>query len=76
VLASKRVRAELPRLLWLGHLGIVLFWVSDTSPAQLRTRDLVDKSAPIVDRLVRLTALPGGARVADDLARLIHSIAR
>lgn len=75
VRASKRTRAELPRLLWLGHLGIVLFWVSDASPAQLLTRDLVDKSAPIIDRLVRLTALPGGARVADDIARLVDSVA-
>lgn len=76
VRVSKRLRAELPRLLWLAHLGIVLFWVFDTSPGQRRTRELVDGSAPLVGRLVRLTALPGAARVADDLARLVGSMAR
>lgn len=72
---SKRLRAELPRLLWLAHLGIVLFWASDTTPGQHRTRDLIDRSAPIFGRLVRLTALPGVARVADDIAKLVHSAA-
>lgn len=75
VRTSKRLRAELPRLLWLGHLGIVMFWVSDSSPGQRRTRELVDRSTPIVGRLVRLTALPGVARAADDLASLVRSLA-
>ena len=70
-----RLGAGLPRLLWLGHLAIVMFWVSDTTPGQQRTRDLVDRSTPIVGRLVRLTALPGLARAADDLATLIQSFA-
>jgi len=72
---STRLRAELPRLLWLSHLAIVMFWVSDTTPGQQRTRDLVDKSTPIIGRLVRLTSLPGMARAADDLATLVQSIA-
>ncbi len=72
---SKRLRAELPRLLWLGHLGIALFWAHDTTPGQERTRDLVDRSAPVISRLVRLTALPGVARATDDLARLVRSVA-
>lgn len=76
VRTTKRLRAELPRLLWLGHLGIVLFWANDTSPGQQRTRDLVDRSAPIIGRLVRLTALPGVARAADDLAALVQDSVR
>lgn len=75
VRTSKRLRAELPRLLWLGHLGVVLFWANDATPDQQRTRDLVDRSAPILSRLVRLTALPGVARAADDLAALVRSVA-
>lgn len=72
---STRLRAELPRLLWLGHLAIVLFWISDTTPGQQRTRDLIDTSAAIIGRLVRLSTLPGMARAADDIARLVHSVA-
>jgi AcrR family transcriptional regulator len=74
VRTSTRLRAELPRLLWLGHLAIVMFWVGDTTPGQQRTRDLIDRSTPIIGRLVRLTALPGLARAADDLVSLIQSI--
>jgi AcrR family transcriptional regulator len=49
---------ELPELLWLYHLGIVLFWVHDRSPGSARTRLLVDRTAPMVERLVRLSRLP------------------
>ncbi|GAA0942854.1 TetR/AcrR family transcriptional regulator [Pseudonocardia zijingensis] len=49
---------ELPELLWLQHLGVVLFWVHDTSADAARTRLLVDRTVPIVARLVRLSRLP------------------
>ena len=49
---------ELPELLWLQHLGIVLFWVHDTSADAARTRLLVDRTVPIVARLVRLSRMP------------------
>lgn len=75
VRSSKSLRTELPQLLWLAHLGIVLFWVSDTSPGQRRTRVLVDGSARMIGRLVRLTAVPGVAQAADDLVRLVRSVA-
>ena len=52
------LRAELPELLWLLHMGVVLFWVYDDSPGQRRTRTLVAGVVPIVDRAVRLTRLP------------------
>jgi AcrR family transcriptional regulator len=49
---------ELPELLWLQHLGIVLFWVHDRSDGAARTRMLVDRTVPMVARLVRLSRLP------------------
>lgn len=64
VLAGSRVdpdpelARELPELLWLQHLGIVLFWVHDRSPHAARTRLLVDRTVPMVARLVRLSRLP------------------
>ncbi|GAA5123733.1 TetR/AcrR family transcriptional regulator [Pseudonocardia adelaidensis] len=65
---------ELPELLWLQHLGIVLFWVHDTSADAARTRLLVDRTVPIVARLVRLSRLPVlrplGRQVVD-LVRLL-----
>jgi AcrR family transcriptional regulator len=52
-----QLAAHLPELLWLYHLGIVLYWVHDTSPAQSRTRTLIERTVPMIDRLVRLSRL-------------------
>ncbi|WP_345520872.1 TetR/AcrR family transcriptional regulator [Nocardioides conyzicola] len=68
------LRAELPSLLWLLLMGIVLFWVYDTSPDQARTRLLVRRVAPIVDRLVRLSRMPVVRGVVDDLVGLVKEL--
>jgi hypothetical protein len=51
------LRRELPELLWLGWMGVVLFWVYDSSPDQRRTRRLIDGAVPLIDRLVALSRL-------------------
>lgn len=51
------VRAELPELLWLAHLGVTLFWVHDRSPGQARSRTLVDRAVPLIDRMIALSRL-------------------
>ena len=71
---AKGLREELPELLWLLQMGIVLFWVHDTSDGQQRTRDLVDQAVPIIDRMLRLTRLPGVRGVVDDIVGRIHMI--
>ncbi|MFE3260245.1 TetR/AcrR family transcriptional regulator [Nocardia sp. NPDC059229] len=57
VKGDKRLMAELPNLLWLAHMGIVLFWVHDRSPDQERTRLLIRRAAPLVERIVALSRL-------------------
>jgi AcrR family transcriptional regulator len=49
---------ELPRLLWLYHMGITLFWIHDDSPGQKRTRRLMEQSVEIVVKLIQLASLP------------------
>jgi AcrR family transcriptional regulator len=51
------LREDLPELLWLLHMGVTLFWVHDRSAGQARTRLLVDRAVPLVDRLVGLSRL-------------------
>jgi hypothetical protein len=51
------VRAQLPELLWLYSLGIILYWVHDTSPGCARTRRLIDRTAALAGRLVSLSRL-------------------
>lgn len=52
------VRARLPELLWLYSLGIVLYWVHDTSPGCAKTYRLIDVTAPLAERVVRLAWFP------------------
>ena len=63
-----------PELLWLYSMGIVLYWVHDTSPGCEKTYRLIDSTAPLAERLIRLARVPGlGSltrrllRVADDV---------
>jgi AcrR family transcriptional regulator len=51
------LRTDLPELLWLAHLGVTLYWVHDRSPDQAKTRLLVDRAVPLIDRLVGLSRL-------------------
>lgn len=57
--SSAKVDAEilesLPDLLWMHHLGVVLFWVYDKSPNARRTRDLIDRTTPMVARVISLS---------------------
>jgi hypothetical protein len=52
------LRGRLPELLWLYSMGIVLYWVHDTSPGCAKTYRLIDLTAPLAERLVRLARLP------------------
>lgn len=71
---SPALREELPDLLWLMHMGVVLFWVHDTSEGQQRTRALVAGVVPIVDRAVRLTRLPLVRGLVDDGLGLVRAL--
>jgi AcrR family transcriptional regulator len=68
------LREELPDLLWLLHMGVVLFWVYDDSPGQRRTRTLVAGLVPIVDRSIRLTRLPLVRGLVDDGMGLVRAL--
>jgi len=54
----KDLQGELPYLLWLFHMGIILFWIHDSSPKRRRTYRLIDHSVDLVDRLISLASNP------------------
>jgi AcrR family transcriptional regulator len=66
-----RVRAVLPELLWLCHLGVTLFWVADGSPDQERTRRLVDVTVPLIAPMLRVARLPWGGAVVEQVRRAL-----
>jgi AcrR family transcriptional regulator len=70
------LRKELPELLWLGWMGVVLFWVYDKSPDQRRTRRLIDGAVPLVDRLVALSRLRVLRPVLRQILALLDTIRR
>jgi hypothetical protein len=71
---DEELRAELPELLWLLSMGVVLFWVHDSSPGCVRTHRLIDRMVPLVDRLVGLSHVPGIRGVAREVIDLVHEL--
>ena len=70
----KRIRPELPELLWLYFMGIVLFWVHDPTPDVSATRRVLHRTAPLVVRCIGLTRLPVMRSLIDDVIALIQDI--
>lgn len=50
--------AHLPDALWLFQMGVIYFWVIDTSPKQKQTQRLLDHATALVALLIRLASTP------------------
>ena len=54
----KDLQAELPYLLWVYHMGVILFWIHDSSVGRARTYRLIDLTVEIVVKLIGLASNP------------------
>jgi AcrR family transcriptional regulator len=63
--------SALPELLWLYHLGIVLFWVHDRSEGTARTVELIERTTPVVARLIKISRLPVMRPLAREVVDLV-----
>lgn len=54
----KDLQAELPNLLWLYLMGVILFWLHDSSPGRVRTYRLVEHTADLIARAINLASVP------------------
>jgi AcrR family transcriptional regulator len=54
----KDLMVELPYMLWLYHMGIILFWIHDSSPRRVRTHRLLDRSVDVLAKLIALASNP------------------
>ncbi|HEV2781825.1 MAG TPA: TetR family transcriptional regulator [Actinophytocola sp.] len=70
------LRADLPELLWLYHMGVVLFWVHDRSADCRRTRMLVERTVPLIDRLVTVSRMRLLRPLTRDIVSLIKDLLR
>jgi AcrR family transcriptional regulator len=68
------VRASLPEILWLFHMGLVLFWVHDRSENGSATHLLVRRTVPLVSAAIQMSQVPALRSVVDDLVSLIADL--
>lgn len=66
--------AELPYLLWLYHMGIILFWIHDSSAKQRRTYRLIDLTVDLLDKLISLASNPLMSPVRKKALRLVAEL--
>ena len=70
----KDLRAELPYLLWMYHMGIILFWIHDPSPKHRRTYRMIDHSVDLLDKLIHLASNPFMRPLRKQALRMIDEI--
>lgn len=69
-----RIAAELPRVLFLAHLLLALYWAYDDSPRQKRTRRLLDRGLSLLKIGLPLTRLPLLRRPLAELLALMGDV--
>lgn len=50
--------ADLPFMLWLWHMGIILFWIHDSSPSRSRTYRLLGLAVDIIVKMIAVASNP------------------
>jgi AcrR family transcriptional regulator len=68
------VGAELPELMWLFHMGLILFWVHDRSPDQIATRLAAGRLVPVVVKAIDLVEVPELRSLVEELLGLLHDV--
>lgn len=54
----KDLMADLPYMLWLYHMGIILFWIHDSSPRRARTYRLLGLTVDIMVKVIGVASNP------------------
>jgi AcrR family transcriptional regulator len=65
---------RLPELLWLASMGVILYWVHDTSPGCARTYRLIDSAVPVIGRLVAAARIPVLRATLRDVTAIIDEL--
>lgn len=68
------LRPHIAKLFWLYQLGIVLFWINDTSKEQGRTQQLIGLSLDLLLGLLKLTTLPMMGRLNASLLQVMRIV--
>lgn len=74
VVVPAALEDTLPELLWLYFMGVVLFWVHDSSRASQKTRLLHRRITPILVQAIRLSAIPMLEPTVVQLSALVREL--
>ena len=55
---SADIGDALPYCLWLYHMGVVFFWLHDSSAGQRKTTKLIDLTSELIVSLILLSSMP------------------
>src|SRR5262245_42752006 len=69
------LEAELPLLLWLYQMGVLYFWMLDTSPGRLRTLEVIDETTDLIVRVLGLANLPPLRKSRQRMLALVRTVA-
>ena len=70
----KDLKRHLPHLLWMYQMGIILFWINDSSKGQTKTKVLMEKSLDVVTRLIKLSSLPLTGPIRKTVIQLMDTL--
>lgn len=71
---SRELRGRLPELLWLASMGVILYWVHDSSPGCARTYRLIDGAVPVIGRLIAASRIPVLRTTLRDVTAIIDDL--
>ncbi|HYC59499.1 MAG TPA: TetR family transcriptional regulator [Thermoanaerobaculia bacterium] len=70
----KDIAGDLPRLLWMYHMGLIYFWIVDASPEQRRTRRLLDATLDLMIHLLKVSSLPLMGPVRKRVLKVLRAV--
>ena len=71
---DKDLRTDVPELLWLTYLGVILYWVHDSSARQQKSRLLIDRAVPMIEQLLSLSRLRVLRPATKDVLELLATL--
>jgi hypothetical protein len=74
VRVSADLADRLPELLWLASMGVILYWVHDTSANCAKTYRLIDAAVLVIGRLVAASRIPVLRGALRDVAAIIDDL--
>jgi AcrR family transcriptional regulator len=66
-----RLLPDLPHALWIMHTAVTLAWVHDDSEGQTRTREILERALPAIDRMLWLGKMPLMRPLFDDAVEVL-----